>query len=149
TDSRHTFLFFHKPMWDDPRFLRDWERLEKALAGHRFTAVAGHEHYQMTERRNGDLYVVQSATGGGIHLSDVKEYGCFHSFGFVTVDGYEVSYALVEPSGGIWPVDVAPASFRRGIVFDLATLDATMPEGLGTDMVTVENILTINNILPE
>ncbi len=147
--SRHTFLFFHKPMWDDPRFLRDWERLERALTGHRFTAVAGHEHYQMTERRNGNTYVVQSATGGGIHLSEVKEYGCFHSFGYVTVDGDEVSYALVEPSGGIWPVDIAPASFRRGIVFDLATLDATMPEGLGTDTIAVENILTINNILPE
>jgi len=149
TESRHTFLFFHKPMWDDPRFLNDWARLEVALKGHRFTAVAGHEHYQMTERRNGNLYVVQSATGGGIHLSDVKEYGCFHSFGFVTVDGNEVSYALVEPEGGIWPVDVAPASFRRGVVFDLVTLDAAMPEGLGTPTVTIKAELTFHNVLLE
>jgi hypothetical protein len=148
-ESRHTFLFFHKPMWDDPRYLNDWARLETALEGHRFTAVAGHEHYQMTERRNGNLYVVQSATGGGIHLSDVKEYGCFHSFGFVTVDGDDVRYALVEPEGGIWPVDVAPASFRRGIVFDLVTLDAAMPEGLGTSTVTIEAALNFHNVLPE
>ncbi len=149
SDSRHTFLFFHKPMWDDPRFLRDWARLEKALKGHPFTAVAGHEHYQMTERHNGNLYVVQSATGAGIHLSDVREYGCFHSFGFVTVDGDDVSYALVEPVGGIWPVDIAPASFRRGIVFDMLMLDAAMPEGLGSPTVTVIATLNFHNVLPK
>ncbi|MCC6696480.1 MAG: metallophosphoesterase [Candidatus Hydrogenedentes bacterium] len=147
--SRHTFLFFHKPMWDDPRFLDDWARLERALGERRYTAVAGHEHYLMTERDGENLRVVQSATGGGIHLSDVKEYGCFHSFGFVTVDGTDTHYAVVEPESGIWPVEIAPTSFRRAVVFEMVTLDAEMPENMGADTAGVRAVVQLQNVLKE
>ncbi|MCC6486488.1 MAG: metallophosphoesterase [Candidatus Hydrogenedentes bacterium] len=147
--SRHTFLFFHKPMWDDPRFLDDWARLERALGERHYTAVAGHEHYLMTEGEGGHLRVIQSATGGGIHLSGVKEYGCFHSFGFVTVDGSDARYAVVEPEGGVWPADIAPASFRRAVVFEMVALDAEMPENVGTDTVRVRAVARLRNVLNE
>lgn len=93
--ARHTFLFFHKPMWDDPRFQEDWAQIETALGDRKFTAVAGHEHYHSTSFKNGNTYVIQSATGGGIGLSDVKAWGGFHSFGVVTVDDSETTYAVV------------------------------------------------------
>ncbi|MCP4641062.1 MAG: hypothetical protein GY851_11540 [bacterium] len=148
-DSRHTFLFFHKPMWDDPRYLDDWQRIEDMLADRPFTVVAGHEHYLMSERRNGNLYVIQSATGGGIHLSDVREFGCFHSFAHVTVDDGDTHYAVVEPEGGVWPVDVSPAAFRKAVAFKMVELDAEPPEGLDTDTATVRSILRLRNLLPE
>jgi hypothetical protein len=148
-DARHTFIFFHKPMWDDPRFLDDWARLERALAGRRYTAVAGHEHYLMTERRNGNLLVVQSATGGGIGLSNVKEFGGFHSFGYVTVTGNNVTYAVVEPEGGVWPVDIAPTAFRKAIAFDLVRLDAEPPDDPLASEVTVRAKARLRNVLSE
>jgi Calcineurin-like phosphoesterase len=149
TGSRHTFVFFHKPMWDDPRYDDDWARIERALKGRKYTAVAGHEHYLATERSDDDLRVIQSATGGGIHLSNVKAIGCFHSFGYITVDGDETRYAVVEPEGGVWPVDVAPASFRKAITFDMVKVDAAQTEGLDSDTVTVRTTVAFSNPLQE
>lgn len=146
-DARHTFVFFHKPMWDDPRYEQAWARLEHALGARPCTVVAGHEHYHMTERRGNMLLVLQSATGGGIHLSDVREYGAFHSFGYVTVDEETMTYAVVEPEGGIWPVDVAPADFRKGIAFEMVKLDGKMQPGTGNG-VRLASRVDLHNVLP-
>lgn len=145
--ARQTYVFFHKPMWDDPRFLGDWAEIEAALGARPFTVVAGHEHYHSTEFRNGNAYVIQSATGGGIALSRAKAWGAFHSFGFVTVDGPESHYAVVEPEGGIWPVDVAPAAFRKAITHEIVTADAKPGADFssGTAEVTVD--FTLSNVL--
>lgn len=138
TKAPHTFVFFHKPMWTDPRYEEDWARLANALGQRRFTVIAGHEHYLSAERRDGNLLVIQNATGAGLSgVSDdatitgaagvapgVREFGCFHAFGYVTVEGENVTYAVAEPNGGVWPVDVAPASFRKAVTFDMLTLDA-------------------------
>ena len=148
-DSAHTFVFFHKPMWDDPRYEDDWKRLEAALRGRKCTIVAGHEHYLMTQRRGGNLYVIQSATGGGIALSGVKEYGAFHSFGYVTVDQETVTYAVIEPQGGVWPVDIAPASFRKAIAHDILRMDARRPADITAPTVTLEAKARFHNVLAE
>lgn len=145
-EARHTFIFFHKPMWDDPRFQDDWAEIESAMGDRKFTAVAGHEHYHSTLFKNGNAYVIQSATGGGIGLSDLKAWGGFHSFGFVTVDGAETTYAVVEPEGGIWPVDVAPAAFRKAITHELVTVDAA-PADLTGETVAIDLTVTLNNVL--
>ena len=145
--SRHTFLFFHKPMWDDPRYDKDWARIEQALGERPFTVVAGHEHYLATERKGNGLYVIQNATGGGIQLSGIREFGCFQAFANVTVDGADVRYAIIEPEGRVWPVDVSPAWFRKAIAFRTVYLDAWMPEGLGTPTATVHATLTFHNAL--
>lgn len=146
-DARHTFLFFHKPMWDDPRFTDDWARLTKALGRRTFTAVAGHEHYLMSDRQDGNLRVIQSATGGGIGENALRQMGAFHSFALVTVDGDDATYAVVEPEGGVWPVDIAPASFRHAVSFNLLTLDAAMPEGIGEAESIVHGRFTVHNVL--
>lgn len=146
-DARHTFVFFHKPMWDDPRFEDDWAELEVALSDRAFTVVAGHEHYHSTEFRGDDTYVIQSATGGGIDLSAVKKWGAFHSFGFVTVDGNETRYAVVEPEGGIWPVDVAPAAFRKAITHKLVKTDTLAGVEFTVEDVKLQTRFTLNNVL--
>ena len=146
-DARHTFVFFHKPMWDDPRFEDDWAELEAALSDRAFTAVAGHEHYHSTAFKGDDTYVIQSATGGGIDLSNVKKWGNFHSFGFVTVDGNETRYAVVEPEGGIWPVDVAPAAFRKAITHELVKTDTLAGADFTAEDVKLQTRFTLNNVL--
>ncbi len=146
-EARQTYVFFHKPMWDDPRFMDDWAELEGYLGARRFTVVAGHEHYHSTEFRNGNTYVIQSATGGGIQLSDAKKWGGFHSFGFVTVDGAESCYAVVEPEGGIWPVDVAPADFRKAVNSELVRADAKSGADFSSGSAEVEVEFTLNNPL--
>ena len=148
-DSRHTFFFFHKPMWRDARYERDWPRLERAIAGRPCTIVAGHWHDLQAERRENQLYVVQSATGGGLGLCELKEYGCFHSFGYVTVDGDSVTYAVVEPEGGVWPVDIAPAKFKQAVQEDLVAFQAVASEKLEGDTAMVRTSFLLRNVLPE
>jgi hypothetical protein len=147
SDARHTFLFFHKPMWDDPRFKGDWARVEEALGNRPFTAVAGHVHYHSALRRSGNLYVTQATTGGGIRLSDANAWGGFHGFGFVTVDGDDVSYAVIQAEGGVWPVDIAPASFRKAVSHDLVTVDALPGTDLQGDEALVQNSVSMQNVL--
>jgi hypothetical protein len=146
-DARHTFIFFHKPMWDDPRFQDDWAEIESAMGTRKFTAVAGHEHYHSTSFKNGNTYVVQGATGGGIGLSEVKDWGGFHSFGHVTVDGADTRYAVVEPEGGIWPVDVAPAAFRKAITHDLVKVDALPGADFSREKTSHQVRFTLDNVL--
>ncbi|MCF6284128.1 MAG: hypothetical protein L3K26_02925, partial [Candidatus Hydrogenedentes bacterium] len=147
SDARHTFIFFHKPMWDDPRFVDDWAQIEAALGDREFTVVAGHEHYHSTLFKNGNAYVIQSATGGGIRLSEVKAWGGFQSFGHVTVDGDKTSYAVVEPEGGIWPVDVAPAAFRKAVTHELVKVDALPGADFSAESVSVQTRFTLHNVL--
>lgn len=148
-DARHTFIFFHKPMWDDPRFEDVWAEIETAMGDRKFTAVAGHEHYHSTMFKNGNAYVIQSATGGGINLSDVKAWGGFHSFGHVTVDGSETTYAVVEPEGGIWPVDVAPAAFRHAVTHEIVQLDAEPGADPSQAVVDVLAQVHLHNVLDQ
>lgn len=147
-DARHTFVFFHKPMWDDPRFTRDWSELESMLGERPFTVVAGHTHYLATDRRDGNLYVIQNATGGGIRLSDVREFGNFHGFGFVTVDGDDVTYAIVDYDDGLFPVDVAPLSFRKA-VGALVSMDAEPYTVENNGAIYLKTTATFRNALVE
>ncbi|HQM47454.1 MAG TPA: metallophosphoesterase [Candidatus Hydrogenedentes bacterium] len=145
SQSRHTFIFFHKPMWDDPRYENDMKRLEQALGSRPYTIIAGHEHYLMSERRNGRLYVIQSATGGGIDVSGVPEFGAFHAFGCVTVDGNDVTYAVVQPAGPVLPVDTAPAWFRKAVARNVLTWDALEPPVRDGDTVLVRTVARFAN----
>lgn len=143
----HTFLFFHKPMWDDPRFAGDWRRLTDMLGSRRYTAVAGHEHYLASEWRDGNLLVVQNATGAGVRESGVREIGCFHGVGLVTVTKAGVRYEIVEPDGNILPVDTAPMSFRKAVTFGMVQLDANTPEGLEQPSADVRALARLSNPL--
>lgn len=129
-EAPYTFLFFHKPMWADPRFVTEWKRLETALGDRRYTAVAGHEHYLCTSYSKGNPLVVMNATGGGMTPSEVRAFGCFQAFAHVAVRADSAAMAIIALDGGMASPDVAPASFRRAIDAQVVRLDAAPPEGL-------------------
>ena len=143
-EVRHTFLFFHKPMWADPLFAGDWRRLSAALGKRRYTAIAGHEHYLSTTYQDGNPLIVLNATGGGVRESAVRDFGGFHAFAHVTVNSGSVQMAIVTPGDGIFPVDAAPASFRE-VNRRVVRLDADTPEGMDTPEVEVKASALISN----
>ncbi|HOC67687.1 MAG: hypothetical protein BWX80_01419 [Candidatus Hydrogenedentes bacterium ADurb.Bin101] len=134
---RHTFLFFHKPMWADPRFAGEWKRLTAALGDRRYTAIAGHEHYLSTSYQDGNPLIIMNATGAGVRESGVRAFGGFHAFAHVTVNRRGVQMAVMEPGGSLFPVDTAPASFREAINRRVVRLDAETPNGLNTPEVRI------------
>lgn len=134
---RHTFLFFHKPMWADPRFTGDWERLSATLGNRPYTVIAGHEHYLSTSYQNGNPRIIMNATGGGVHESEVRAFGGFHAFAHVTVNSRGVHMAVMEPGGSLFPVDVAPATFREAINRRVVQLDISAPPDLSMPQVCV------------
>ena len=125
-NAPHTFMFFHKPMWADPRFGEDWRQLVALIGDRSCTVVAGHEHYLATERRDNLLLVIQNATGGGISLSDAKIYGGYHGYAEVSVSDAGASYTVVEPDGTRHAPEESPLCFRKQVE-GLITLTAEQP----------------------
>lgn len=146
---RHTFMFFHKPMWTDPRFKEDWLRLRTALETRPFTAIAGHEHYLSVDYDNGNPLVIMNATGGGVHESKVRAIGGFHAYALVTVRESEVHIAIIEPGGGIQPLDCAPASFRSAINHDVVRLNAEQPLQSDTAILQINAAAFVRNPFDE
>ncbi len=111
-DAKHTFVFMHKPVWSySGKPYEEWEQVEAWLDGLDYTVFAGHYHRLSYERRQDRPYYVLSATGAGLGPSQVREYGSFHHYTTVTVDGDDVHVAIVEP-GNVHPHDIAPREFR-------------------------------------
>lgn len=98
-DARHTFLFMHKPMWADPRYENDWERIADALGTRPFSAFAGHWHRLRLDDEHDRRHMVVAATGGGVSTSPLKELGRFDHYTKVTVEGDSVYLAIIEPGG--------------------------------------------------
>lgn len=110
-DSRHIFLFMHRPAWRYPgEPLAQWEIVESWLEDLPYTVFAGHFHNLDYEMRRGHRYFVLSATGAGLSPSEVLEAGAFHQYTMVTVDGQDVHIAIVQP-GSIHRYDVARREF--------------------------------------
>ena len=107
---RHTFVLLHKPAWLHEE--SGWSQIEAALTGRAYTVFAGHYHNLTLHTRNDRRYFVLSATGGGLTPREVKEYGAFDHYSIVTVDGNEVTVAIVEP-GNIHPADISTADFKK------------------------------------
>lgn len=148
-DARHTYVLFHKAMWDDPRYEEDWARIEAALGDRPVTVVAGHEHYHSHEKRHGHDFVICSAVGGGINLSDARAWGGFHSFGHVLVEGDASTYVVVEPDGTRWPVDVAPARFRKAITHEVVTFETPFGQTLEGERATLSSAILVQNPLDQ
>jgi hypothetical protein len=112
-DAKHTFVFLHKPVWNySGKPYEEWEQVEGWLDGLDYTVFAGHYHRLSYETRQDRPYYVLSATGAGLGPSQVREYGSFHHYTTVTVDGDDVHIAIIEP-GNIHPHDIAPREFRE------------------------------------
>lgn len=145
TEVQHTFVFFHKPMWVDPRFKQDWKRLRTALGTRRFTVIAGHEHYLSVDYDEENPLIIMNATGAGVRESNIRAFGGFHAYAHVTVQEKNTQIKIMEPGGKIWPLDCAPASFRAAIDHDVVRLDAAMPSELKTGKTQINAFAALNN----
>ncbi len=110
TDVRHTFVLLHKPAWlhEDS----GWDQIEALLGDRAYTVFAGHYHNLTLHTRNDRRYFVLSATGGGLTPREVKAFGAFDHYSIVTVDGDDVTVAIVEP-GSIHPADISTTTFKE------------------------------------
>ena len=109
-DVRHTFVLLHKPAWLHEG--SGWDQIEAALGDRAYTVFAGHYHNLTLHTRNDRRYFVLSATGGGLTPREAKAYGAFDHYSIVTVDGDDVTVAIVEP-GNIHPADISTAAFKE------------------------------------
>ena len=109
-EVRHTFVLLHKPAWLHEE--SGWSQIESALTGRAYTVFAGHYHNLTLHTRNDHRYFVLGATGGGLTPRGVKEYGAFDHYSIVTVDGAQVTVAIIEP-GSIHPADISTAAFKK------------------------------------
>jgi len=125
--ARQTFIFMHKPAWTDRGYARDWERIEAALGARKYTVFAGHTHHLAYDVRNGHRYIVLGPTGADLNPSAVKEFGAFHHWSWVTVDGDSAYISYVEPGGATWPQDIAPRQFAEA-ASRLVRVEAQVPE---------------------
>ena len=107
---RHTFVLLHKPAWLHEA--SGWPLIEAALIGRPYTVFAGHYHNLTLHTRNDQRYFVLGATGGGLTPREAKEFGAFDHYSIVTVDGNEVTVAIIEP-GNIHPADISTAALKK------------------------------------
>ncbi|OPZ73536.1 MAG: hypothetical protein BWY83_00042 [bacterium ADurb.Bin478] len=147
-DARHTFLFMHKPMWDDARYELDWRRITAALGERRYTAFAGHVHTLDHQRRGCGELLTLGATGAGTGEIPVKAMGEFHHFASVVVDGDTTHISIVEPGGAIWPRDVAPRSFKEALN-GLGRMEIDQVTGLGDQTLRCAGEVVLRNTLED
>ena len=110
SEVRHTFVLLHKPAWLHEG--SGWDQLEALLGERAYTVFAGHAHNLTLHTRNDRRYFVLGATGGRLNPRDVKEFGAFDHYSIVTVDGNDVTVAIIEP-GSIHPADISTAAFKE------------------------------------
>lgn len=105
-DVRWTFLFLHRPLWDDGYDKGNgWSDVERLLAARPYTVFAGHEHRYQKFVRNGRSYYQLATTGGGSDLRGPR-HGEFDHFVWVSMkkDGPVVSNVLLD---GVLPDNVS------------------------------------------
>jgi len=108
-DAPKTFVFFHKPLWDQTlrRGLED--NMHTLLAGARITAVfCGHYHTYFHGNYSGIDYTTIGSSGGAIDTESPQPAlrGNFFQFAMVDVtqDGYELTIYDVD-TGKTYPQD--------------------------------------------
>jgi hypothetical protein len=106
-NPRWTFVFLHKPMWIMPTLDGNgWLKVEKLLAGRKYTVFAGHvHHYEKFVRQGQNHYML--ATTGGASMMRGTEYGEFDHVVWATMkkDGPVLANILLD---GILREDLAP-----------------------------------------
>lgn len=146
-NARHTFIFLHKPAWQDPSYRAEWPKIEAALGNRPYTVFCGHTHRIEYAMRNGHEYFILGPTGGGLQPSPVKPLGLFHHITHVSFDGDSAYVSFLEP-GSIWPRDVATRSFQMAArrAFQVVPV---MPVGIGTAQVRTGYAAMVRNGLPD
>jgi 3',5'-cyclic AMP phosphodiesterase CpdA len=107
--QKHKFVFLHHPLFTDlgkghhaheslDKYPESRDRLAALFAKCKVDAVfAGHEHYYEKRTVDNVLYIITG--GGGAPVYDKDEYGGFHHFVQVLVDGDKVSAEVVDVNG--------------------------------------------------
>src|SRR5262249_20692648 len=106
---RWTFVFLHRPLWDDDNSKANgWADVEQLLDGRRYTVFAGHEHRYQRFIRQGMNYYQLATTGGGSRLRRPRHRE-FDHFVWVTMkkDGPVVANVLLD---GILPDSLAASA---------------------------------------
>jgi 3',5'-cyclic AMP phosphodiesterase CpdA len=82
---RWTFVFLHRPLWDQENATENgWTDVEQLLAGRRYTVFAGHEHRYQKFIRHGMNHYQLATTGGSSGLRGSR-HGEFDHFVWVTM----------------------------------------------------------------
>ena len=94
-DVKWTFLFMHKPAWDEAYQCQNIKKLLQALNGRAYTVFAGHEHQYRLETVNGNEYY-RAGTTAAIPREHISE--CERQFLIVDFRGAtpEVQVVKVE-----------------------------------------------------
>ncbi len=100
---RRTFVLLHHPLWAYPH-QSNFARIEAALAGRKYTVIAGHQHRYMHFERNQTNYYILATTGGSSPLRGTA-FGEFDHVTWVTMkdDGPVLTNLRLD---GILPHDV-------------------------------------------
>ena len=112
-DVSWTFLFMHKPLWEeDYKENISWENLEKLLQGRRYTVFAGHRHVYKEILRKEQSYYRLATTGGGSYLNGPLK-GEFDHIVWVTMTEHEPQIAtlaldgILESAGELGAFDIS------------------------------------------
>jgi serine/threonine-protein phosphatase CPPED1 len=82
---RWTFVFLHRPLWDEiGAQVSGFPDVEQALAGRKYTVFCGHIHSFQKYVRQGMNYYQLATTGGGSWMRGVR-FGEFDHFTWVTM----------------------------------------------------------------
>lgn len=103
-DVRWTFLILHHPLWVYPHE-SNFDRVEAALSGRRYTVLAGHHHRYVHFDRNEANYYILASTGGSSPLRG-DAFGEFDHVSWITMtdDGPILANLRLD---GILPHDVS------------------------------------------
>jgi hypothetical protein len=107
-DAAHIFMFMHKPAWV-PRYQSNFVgKILPLIKEYPVRAIfAGHEHLYRVDSIEGTDCKFFVIGGGGGNLLVGPKLGGFHHFMHVSVDGDEITYAVIKP-GGIEAISVMP-----------------------------------------
>jgi len=95
---RWTFVFMHKPLWDQATPLPNWSKVQDLLKDRKHTVFAGHEHHYGYYQRNGNDYIKLSTTGGGSGLTG-PHWGNFDEVVWVAVRSDEPHITNINLDG--------------------------------------------------
>jgi len=114
--AARTFVFFHKPYWEQRLPAGRPDALHDLFVKHGVDAVFnGHYHTTITERFDGIDYTVVGSSGAGMeHADGSVPRGEFYQFGWVTVWPDEHQIAIVD-LGGVYPFGVVTEAVREEI----------------------------------
>lgn len=120
-DAARTFVFFHKPFWEQTLTAGRPDPLHDIFVRYGVDAVFnGHYHVTIAERFDGIDYTVVGSSGASMsHADGSVVRGEFYQFGWVTVWPDRHQVAIVD-LGGIYPREV----FSESVLSEVSRIEA-------------------------